>query len=152
MASSDAGAVAPAPRTALVPITAPAAPVPDGPGGERKLVTLLGCSLAQAAALQARAGLDALHSQMRTLYTLAQQEVQRYGGSIHSMAGTRLLAIFGAPMTQEDHARRALLAAWGLHQRVAASRSGVPAEEPLAVCLSLHTGLMILGGIEDAQQ
>ena len=149
--ASSAGAVVPAPHASLVPTTALAPTVQGEPSGERKLVTLLGCTLAQAAALQARLGLDALHSQMRTLYTLVQQEVQRYGGTLHSMAGTRLLALFGAPVAHEDHARRALLAAWGLHQRVAASRSGDPAEEPLAVCLSLHTGLMIVGGIGEAQ-
>jgi len=121
------------------------------PVGERKLVTLLGCTLAQAAALRARVGLDALHSQMRTLYTLAQQEVHRYGGTIHYVAGTRLLAIFGAPVAQEDHARRAILAAWGLHQRLAAYRSGNSAAELLAACLGLHTGLMVLGGIGEAQ-
>src|SRR5262249_11387961 len=58
---------------------------------------------------------------------------------------------FGAPVAHEDHARRALLAAWGLHQLVTAARSGDLAEEPLATCLSLHTGLMIVGGIGDAQ-
>jgi tetratricopeptide (TPR) repeat protein len=88
---------------------------------------------------------------MRTLYTLAQQEVHRYGGTIHHVTGTRLLAIFGAPVAQEDHARRALLAAWELHQRLAASRSGDTAEEPLTACLGLHTGLIALGGIGDAQ-
>src|SRR5262249_19755683 len=67
----------PASRASLVPTTALAPTVQGGPGGERKLVTLLRCTLAQAAALQARLGLDALHNQMRTLYTLAQQEVQR---------------------------------------------------------------------------
>ena len=96
-------------------------------------------------------GLDALHRQMRTLYTLTQEEVHRYGGTIHHVAGTRLLALFGAPVAQEDHARRALLAAWGLHQRLAASRRGDPAAEPLTACLGLHTGLMVLGGIGDAQ-
>src|SRR5262245_36772607 len=147
----DAGAMSPAPRSSLAPRPAPAAPVQGLPDGERKLVTLLGCSLAQAAALQARVGLDALHSQMRILYTLGQEEVQRYGGTIHHVAGTRLLAVFGAPVAQEDHARRALLAAWGLHQRLAASRRGDPAAEPLTACLGLHTGLMALGGVGDAQ-
>src|SRR5262249_32353665 len=123
-----------------------------GPGGERKLVTLLGCTLAQAATLQARLGLDALHSQMRTLYTLTQQEVQCYGGALPATAGARPPPIFGAPVAHEDHARRALLAAWGLHQRLAAARRRDPAEEPLAACLGLHTGLMVLGGIGDAEE
>ena len=149
--ASCAGATSPAPRSSPTPRTAPASTVQGVPVGERKLVTLLGCTLAHAAALQERVGLDALHSRMRTLYTLAQQEVHQYGGMIHHVAGTRLLVIFGAPVAQEDHARRALLAAWGLHQRLAASRSGDPAAEPLAVCLGLHTGLLVLGGIGDAQ-
>jgi DNA-binding winged helix-turn-helix (wHTH) protein/class 3 adenylate cyclase len=142
----DAGAMSPASGSSLASRMVSATPVQGVLGGERKLVTLLGCRLAQA-----HVGLDALHSQMRTLYTLTQQEVQRYGGTIHHVAGTRLLAVFGAPVAQEDHARRALLAAWGLHQRLAASQRGDPAAEPLTACLGLHTGLMALGGIGDAQ-
>src|SRR6266571_1202926 len=149
--ATGAGAASPVPRSSLAPRTAPTSTAQGVPVGERKLVTLLGCTLAQAAALRARVGLDALHSQMRTLYTLAQQEVHRYGGTIHYVAGTRLLAIFGAPVAQEDHARRAILAAWGLHQRLAAYRSGNSAAELLAACLGLHTGLMVLGGIGEAQ-
>jgi hypothetical protein len=59
------------------------------PGGERKLVSLLGCTLAQGATLQADTGLDALDHQMRTLYTLTQEEVHRLAGSSIT-AGTRL--------------------------------------------------------------
>jgi DNA-binding winged helix-turn-helix (wHTH) protein/class 3 adenylate cyclase/tetratricopeptide (TPR) repeat protein len=149
--ASSPGAVSLAPRSALAPRTAPVSTVQGVPGGERKLVTLLGCTLAQATVLQARVGLDALHRQMRTLYTLAQQEVHHYGGTLHHVAGTRLLALFGAPVAQEDHARRALLAAWELHQRLAAAQSGDAAAEPLPACLGLHTGLMALGGIGDTQ-
>jgi DNA-binding winged helix-turn-helix (wHTH) protein len=50
--------------------------------GERKLVTLLGCTLAHTPVLRDRLGLDGLHSRMRTLYTLAQREVQQYGGML----------------------------------------------------------------------
>ena len=68
------------------------------------------------------------------------------------MAGTRLLALFGAPVAQEDHAWRALSAAWGLHQRLAADPSRDPEEARLTVCLGLHTGLMVVGGIGEAQE
>jgi DNA-binding winged helix-turn-helix (wHTH) protein/class 3 adenylate cyclase len=137
--ASGAGAVSPVPRSSLAPRTTPAAPVQDVPGGERKLVTLLGCTLARATALQARVGLDALHRQMRTLYTLTQEEVHRYGGTLHHVSGTRLLAVFGAPVAQEDHARRVLLAAWGLHQRLAASRRGRALLEE-GISSSIRTG------------
>src|SRR4051794_39913991 len=65
-------------------------------------------------------------------------------GWVAHVAGTRILAVFGAPVAQEDHARRAVLAAWGLQQRLAALRDTT--EEPLAAChLGLHTGLMVVG-------
>ena len=57
---------------------------------------------------------------MRALYARAAEEVQRYGGTIHSVAGTRLLATFGAPIALENHARLALLAALQLQERFAA--------------------------------
>jgi len=44
--AGGAGAESPAPRSFLAPWMAPASPVQGGPGGERKLVTLLGCTLA----------------------------------------------------------------------------------------------------------
>src|SRR5262249_14263578 len=84
----------------------PGLPVTGVADGERKLVTLLGCALVHTVALRTRLGLDALHSRMRTLYALAQREIQQYGGTLHHVAGDRLLAVFGAPLAYEDHARR----------------------------------------------
>src|SRR5436309_8150848 len=70
----------------------PELPVQRVPVGERKLVTLLGCTLAQTGALRARVGLDAhpVHPD--------PAGGPRYGGTIHHVATTRLLAIFGAPV------------------------------------------------------
>jgi len=116
--------------------------VPRLPGtgvadGERKLVTLLGCTLIHTAALRSRLGLDALHSRMRTLYVLAQREIQQYGGTLHHVVGDRLLAVFGAPLAYEDHARRAVLAALGILRRLTEHREeGEKAgSEPLLVCI-----------------
>ena len=150
-ATSSAGAVSAAPRSPLAYTTGPGFTGRGGTGGERKLVTLLGCVLAHDTTIQGQAGLDALHGEMRTLFTLAQEMVDRYGGVIHHVAGTRILALFGAPLAQEDHALRAVLAAWGLQQRLAALRD--TAEEPLAACLlGLHTGLMVVGELGEAQR
>src|SRR5262245_45055322 len=118
--------------------------------GERKLVTLLSCALVTAPDSQTSMDLEALHSQMRTLYALAQQEVHQYGGMLQQVAGDRLLAVFGAPLAQEDHAQRAVLAALGLHQRLTATPVPDRDPAPLKVCIGLHTTLGIVGPLGEA--
>jgi DNA-binding winged helix-turn-helix (wHTH) protein/predicted ATPase/class 3 adenylate cyclase len=122
------------------------------PEGERKLVTLLSCALASAVDAQASVDLEALHSQMHTLYALAQREVHQYGGTIQQVAGDRLLAMFGAPLAQEDHAQRAVLAALGLHQRLTTLPAPDRDPAPLAVCLGLHTTQSIVGPLGAAPE
>jgi DNA-binding winged helix-turn-helix (wHTH) protein len=116
------------------------------PGGERKLVTLLSCTLAHDPTLGDHLGLDALHSQMRALYAIARSEVQQYRGTLQPITGERFMALFGVPVAQEDHARRAVLAALGLLQQVAAQRA------TLAVRIGLHTALVAVWGLETRQR
>ena len=115
------------------------------PRAERKLVTLLGCTLAAGGA-----ELSALHGQMRILYARAVEAVQRYGGTVHSVAGMRLLATFGAPIALENHAHLALLAALQLQKRLAAPCSDL-SEVSMSACLALHTGVVVVGEIGDGQ-
>ena len=133
------------PRSIEEPPQSGAAEPLSAPRAERKLVTLLGCTLAAGGA-----ELGALHRQMRILYALAAEEVQRYGGTIHSVAGTRLLATFGAPIALENHARLALLAALQLQERFAAP-CGDLCEESMSACLALHTGFVVVGDIGDGR-
>ena len=57
------------------------------------------------------------------------------------------LALFGAPVAHEDHARRAVLAALELHQRLRACRTSLaPSQDaPLAVGIGLHSGPVVVG-------
>src|SRR3954449_10740549 len=58
------------------------------------------------------------YNALRALYALAREAVQRYGGTLQPVVGAQIMAIFGAPLAQEDHARRAVLAALDLQQRL----------------------------------
>jgi class 3 adenylate cyclase len=119
--------------------------------GARKQVTVLCCDLANATALAERVGSEAVRTLVNRFFELAQAEVQRYEGTINEFAGDGFMALFGAPLAHEDHARRAILSALGIQQSVRERRGdfGLPPGAELAVRMGLHTGLVVVGRIGD---
>ena len=77
---------------------------------------------------------------MHDVLALAQETVQRYGGTLLQVSGEGFLALFGAPVAQEDHARRAVLAALELRQRLRAPEAIRGQPHGVAIRLGLHTG------------
>jgi predicted ATPase/DNA-binding winged helix-turn-helix (wHTH) protein len=107
--------------------------------GEWKLVTVLCCALAAPppeAPREAEPHYRALHA----LAVLAEAAVQRYGGTLQLAVGDHLIALFGAPRAQEDHARRAVLAALDLQQRLR--------QPPTPGLLALGAGLAVRMGVD----
>src|SRR5437870_5666752 len=79
--------------------------------GERKQVTVLFCDIANSTALAERVGPDIMHGLLNRFFEVALAEVHRYEGTINQFLGDGFMALFGAPLAHEDHARRAALAA-----------------------------------------
>jgi class 3 adenylate cyclase/DNA-binding winged helix-turn-helix (wHTH) protein/tetratricopeptide (TPR) repeat protein len=115
------------------------------PGGEHKQVTVLCGALAEAPTPAARLGSEALYHLMRAMLALTQDTVQRYGGTLIQVSGEGFLALFGAPVAQEDHARRAVLAAFELRQRLHAPDALREQPHSVVLCLGLHTGPVVVG-------
>jgi DNA-binding winged helix-turn-helix (wHTH) protein len=131
-------------------LAAEASPVMTPPvGGERKQVTVLACALS-AVVIQAE-GMESetLHTVRQRVFALVQQEVQRYTGTIQHFVDNACLAFFGAPVAQEDHARRAVLAALRLQECLqhAGTALGPGTAQERTVCMSVHTGEVIVGSI-----
>ena len=82
--------------------------------GERKQVTVLFCDLANSTALAEQLGPEAMHTLLNRFFELTLAEVHRYEGTINQFLGDGFMALFGAPLAHEDHARRAVLAALGV--------------------------------------
>ncbi len=139
--------VASLPEAARFSVAAPTVSL----AGEQKRVTVLVCTLADAAALAQRLEAEAWHQALQALVAVILEEVQRYGGTLQRLLDDGALALFGAPVAQEDHARRAVRAALGLQQRLRAWRvdPAWPPGEAGAVCMGLHTGRILLGSLGD---
>ncbi len=74
--------------------------------GERKQVTVLSCDVANSTALAERLGPEGMHALLNRFFDLALAEVHRYEGTINQFLGDGFMALFGAPVAHEDHARR----------------------------------------------
>jgi tetratricopeptide (TPR) repeat protein len=78
--------------------------------------------------------------------------VQRYNGTLTHVTGEGFTALFGAPVAQEDHARRAVLAALLLRQHLGELPlpGALRYESNLAVRIGIHTGQVVVGPLPQA--
>ncbi|MGQ0672511.1 MAG: AAA family ATPase, partial [Hyphomicrobium sp.] len=113
--------------------------------GERKLVTVMFCDIANSTPLATRVGAEAMHGLLNTFFDRALAEVHRYEGTINQFLGDGFMALFGAPIAHEDHARRALLAATAIQHEV--GKAGALGEVSLR--MGLNTGIVVVGKIGD---
>jgi class 3 adenylate cyclase/tetratricopeptide (TPR) repeat protein len=115
--------------------------------GEHKVVTVLCGGLAEAADWAKRLGAEAMHDLMQTLLARVQNVVQHYGGTLVQVSGEGFMGLFGAPVAHEDHARRAVLAAVELRQRLQEETafSAQTRGQRVILGLGLHTGSIVVG-------
>ena len=122
--------------------------------GERKLVTVLFCDVTGSTALAERLGAEAMHALLSHFFDLAVAEVHRFEGTINQFLGDGFMALFGAPVAHEDHARRAVLAAWSIQRRLgqplsSAVAAGAEGAVTLQVRMGINTGDVVVGRIGD---
>src|SRR5919198_4506980 len=110
--------------------------------GERKQVTVLFCDLANNTGLAEQLGPEAMHTVLNQFFELALGAIHRYEGTINQFLGDGFMALFGAPIAHEDHARRAILAALEFRRQLHAYNAGQSAPQgvELTVRMGLNTG------------
>jgi len=133
------------------PVVEPAAPPSHADTRDarevRKTVSVL------VASLQPSDGAESMDPEaLRRLVTRGfadiRAAVEHHGGTIETLAGETLTAVFGVPAVHEDDALRALRAAAEVHERLQSAQDdpgGVWAER-LDVRLGLSTGEVVTGG------
>jgi class 3 adenylate cyclase/tetratricopeptide (TPR) repeat protein len=101
--------------------------------------------------LAERLGPETMHLLLNRFFELALSEVHRYEGTINQFLGDGFMALFGAPIAHEDHARRAALAALGLQKLLGEHRVELGGREglDLKVRMGINTGWVVVGGIGD---
>lgn len=103
--------------------------------GDSKQVTVLFCDLANSTGRAEQLGAEVMHDILNQFFKLALDTVHRYVGNVNQFLGDGFMALFGAPIAHEDHARRAMLAALELRRRVDAH---------LTLRMGLNTGAVVV--------
>jgi class 3 adenylate cyclase/tetratricopeptide (TPR) repeat protein len=119
--------------------------------GEMKQVTVLVCDIVGSTPLTERLGAEAMRDLVAAFLEASLAQVQRYGGTAPQFTGDGFLALFGAPLTYEDHVRRALLAAVAIRSALDGS-DGTAGTDRLKLLLriGIHTGPVVFGPIGDS--
>ncbi|WP_160165518.1 adenylate/guanylate cyclase domain-containing protein [Conexibacter woesei] len=138
--------VAPAVASELLELGAPGAPVQS----RRLDATVLFCDLRGFTTLAERLEAEQVIAVLNRYLTLVSGEVLDRGGTVVSYQGDGMMAVFGAPLPQGDHAARALSAAraifdgalprfnaWLLEERLA--------DAPLAAGIGINSGPVMSG-------
>jgi adenylate cyclase len=125
-----------APPSPAPPSPAPAAPATDG---ERKQVTVLFADVAGSMDLAEGVDPEDWAGSMDRFFRILSEGVVRFGGTVDKFTGDGIMALFGAPLSQEDHARRACHAALRLREATAGLE--------FKVRIGLNSGEVVAGGI-----
>ncbi|HWM90071.1 MAG TPA: adenylate/guanylate cyclase domain-containing protein [Thermoanaerobaculia bacterium] len=114
-------------------------------------MSVLFCDLVGSTALADRLGPETMHLLLNRFFELALGEVHRYEGTINQFLGDGFMALFGAPIAHEDHARRAVLAALGLQKLLLEQRTELDERHgvELRTRIGINTGWVVVGGIGD---
>lgn len=117
--------------------------------GQRRNVTVLFTDLSGYTELSGRIDAEDVYELIQQYIRLLINEVYKYEGIVDKLTGDGLMALFGAPITHENNAERAVRAALDMQTSIAKwsrqvkDRKGIE----LQMRVGLHAGSVIVGSI-----
>jgi class 3 adenylate cyclase len=98
--------------------TAPLTELPAAPAQEeRKVVSVLFCDLVGFTAASEEQDPEDVRARIRPYHARLREEIERYGGTVEKFVGDAVMAAFGAPVSHEDDAERAVRAGLAIWRR-----------------------------------
>jgi class 3 adenylate cyclase len=119
--------------------------------GERKPVTVLFADVVGSMELAERLGAEDWRRVMDRCFAILCEAIHRFEGMVEALTGDGLMALFGAPFAQEDHAARGCHAALRLLEQLAGLSADLRRESGLgfAVRVGLNSGEVVTGAMGD---
>jgi adenylate cyclase len=118
-------------------------------GGQRRTVTVLFSDIQDFTGMSERIPPEVVVDLLNRHFTTASEIILRYGGTLDKFVGDALMAFWGAPVPQEDHALLAVRAALDLQAaaRELDARVQHRLQERFRIGVGINTGEAVVGHI-----
>jgi class 3 adenylate cyclase/tetratricopeptide (TPR) repeat protein len=119
--------------------------------GERKLVTVLFADVANYTSIAEKLDPEEVHQIMDGCFNLLMNETHKYEGTINQFTGDGVMALFGAPISHEDHAQRACHAALSIQNSLAEYGEKITNDLGIdfKMRIGVNSGPVVVGAIGD---
>jgi class 3 adenylate cyclase len=119
--------------------------------GERKQVTVLFADVKGSMDLAEQLDPEEWHRILDGFFQILTDGVHRFEGTVNQYTGDGIMALFGAPIAHEDHARRACLAVLHLREALRSYTDEVRRTHAMsfAARMGLNSGEVVVGRIGD---
>jgi adenylate cyclase len=118
-------------------------------GGERREITVMFADLSGFTALSTKLAPEELMAVTNAYHALMVEAVEATGGYVNQFLGDAVMAIWGAPLADPDHAASAAGAALRIVESVmrAKAEADLKSEPGYAVKIGLNTGPAVVGNV-----
>lgn len=116
-------------------------------GGEVKEITVISADVRGFTSLSERLPSAEVMNLLNTYLDIMVKEIWEENGTITGFWGDELLAVFNAPLAQEDHTMRAVRASWKMRMAVMAHQQSKHHDYPIAFGFGVNTGEAMVGNI-----
>ena len=120
--------------------------------GERRVVTVLFADAEKFTRSSERVDEELVYGFMQRCLAVMTEAVHAHDGTVTQFRGDGIMALFGAPIAQEDAAVKAVLAALVMRDRLAAVVGGGESDIDCRFRIGLNTGPVVVGSISDDLQ
>ncbi|MEO8632407.1 MAG: adenylate/guanylate cyclase domain-containing protein [Chloroflexota bacterium] len=116
-------------------------------GEQRKVVTILFADLSGSTPLAEKLDPEDLRRILASYFNQLARQIRRYEGTIDKYIGDAVMAVFGAPISHEDDAERAIRTALAMQQSIAKLNDDLEREHGvrLALRIGINTGEVVAG-------
>jgi len=116
---------------------------------EERLITLMFTDIAGFTSMAEKMSASQIAALLNAHFTLLNEHVEAQDGTVDKYIGDSMMAFWGAPDDQADHAARGCEAILGIADAVRADNAvrAARGQQPFKIRIGLHTGPVIAGNI-----